>query len=75
MKNFIKRFKIVFLKILTDREKSFLLFEARFKCGRVIYGFFDKWVEFCQNLLEANFMVFGRSSLLHFYLSGDLGYF
>ena len=55
--------------------KNFLLFEARFKCGRVIYGFFDKWVEFCENLLGANFMVFGRSSLLYFYLSGDLGVF
>ena len=36
---------------------------------------FDKWVEFCEKLLGANFMVFGRSSLLNFYLSGDLGYF
>ena len=36
--------------------------------------FFDKWVEFCQKLLEANFMVFGRSSFLCFYLLGNLGY-
>ena len=39
------------------------------------YGFFDKWVEFCEKRLEADFMVFGRSYLLYFYLSGDLGYF
>ena len=47
IKKFIKIFKIVFLKILTDREKNiqemiplsniFLLFEAKLKCGRVIY--------------------------------------
>ena len=53
----------------------FLLFEARFKCGRNFYGFFDKWVEFCEKLLGADFMVFVRSSLLYFYLSGDLGFF
>ena len=53
----------------------FLLFEARFNCGRVIHWFFDKWVEFCERLLGANFMVFERSSLLYFYLSGDLGFF
>ena len=85
MKNFIKRFKNVFFKILTVWEKKhlrndffveyFLLFEARFKCGRVIYGLFDKWVDFYEKLLGADFMVFGRSSLLYFYLSGDLGYF
>ena len=59
--------------MLTGREKSilrngfsieyFLLFEAIFKCGRIIYWFFDKWVEFCEKLLGANFMVIGRSSL------------
>ena len=48
--------------------ECFLLFGARFKCGRIIYWFFDKWVEFCEKLLGANFMVFGRSSLLYFYL-------
>ena len=37
--------------------------------------FFDKWVEFCEILLEATFMVLGRSSLLCFYLVGDLRYF
>ena len=37
--------------------------------------FFDKWVEFCEKLLGVNFMVFGRSSLLYFYLLGDLGFF
>ena len=36
---------------------------------------FDKWVEFCENLLVADFMLFRRSSLLYFYLSGDLGFF
>ena len=46
----------------------FLLFGAIFKCGRIIYWFFDKWVEFCEKLLGANFMMFGRSSLLYFYL-------
>ena len=40
----------------------FLVFEAIFKCGRIIYWFFDKWVEFCEKLLGANFMVIGRSS-------------
>ena len=34
-----------------------------FKCGRIIYWFFDKWVEFREKLLGANFMVIGRSSL------------
>ena len=29
----------------------FLVFEAIFKCGRIIYWFFDKWVEFCEKLL------------------------
>ena len=53
----------------------FLLFGVRFKCGRIIYWFFDMWVEFCEKLLGANFMVFGRSSLLYFCLSGDLGFF
>ena len=53
----------------------FFLFEAKFKCGRVIHGFFDKWVEFCEKLLGANFLVSGRPSLLFFYLSGDLGCF
>ena len=28
----------------------FLLFGARFKCGWIIYWFFDKWVEFCEKL-------------------------
>ena len=41
----------------------FLLFGAIFKCGRIIYWFFDKWVEFCEKLLGAIFMVIGRSSL------------
>ena len=41
----------------------FLLFKAIFKCGRIIYWFFDKWVEFCEKLLGANSMVIGRSSL------------
>ena len=40
----------------------FLFFEAIFKCGRIIYWFFDKWVEFCEKLLGANFMLIGRSS-------------
>ena len=53
----------------------FLLFEAKFKCGRVIYGFFDKWVEFCEKLLGANFMVFVRSSLLYFYFRVIWGIF
>ena len=53
----------------------FLFSGARFKCGPIIYWFFDKSVDFCEKLLEANFMVFGRSSLLYFYLLGDLGYF
>ena len=35
---------------------------AIFKCGRIIYWFFDKWVEFLENFLRASFMMLGRSS-------------
>ena len=72
VKNFMKMLKIV----LTDREKSieemasssniFCCLGRIFKCGRIIYWFFDKWVEFCEKLLGANFMVFGRYSFTLF---------
>ena len=47
---------------MASRSNIFLVFGAIFKCGRIIYWFFDKWVEFCEKLLGANFMVIGRSS-------------
>ena len=70
--NIVKKFRRM-LKFYVDwsREEHlrigfsieyFLLFETIFKCGRIIYWFFDKWVEFCEKLLGANFMVIGRSS-------------
>ena len=37
-------------------------------------GFLTSGLSFVKNL-AANFMVFGRSSLLYFYFSGDLKYF
>ena len=37
--------------------------------------FLTSWLSFVKKLLGAKFMVFGRSSLLYFYLSGDLGFF
>ena len=74
--NIVKKFMKMLSIKLTDREKSieengflieyFLLFEAIFKCGRIIYWFFDKWIEFCEKLLGANFMVFWRSSFTLF---------
>ena len=74
--NIVKKFMKMLSIKLTDREKSieengflieyFLLFGAIFNCGRIICWFFDKWVEFCEKLLGANFMVFGRSSFTLF---------
>ena len=43
-------------------EIFFNFFGAKFKCGRNIYWFFDKWVGFCQMLLRGYFEVSGRSS-------------
>ena len=44
----------------------FLLFGAIFKCGRIIYWFLTSGFSFVKSCLGANFMVFGRSSLLFF---------
>ena len=76
VKKFMKLLKIV----LTDREiaswSNIFCCLGRFSSVVELFiDFFDKWVVFCEKLLGANFMVFGRSSLLYFYLSGDLGYF
>ena len=59
-RNMKKSLNIVkkFMKML----RIMLFFEAIFMCGRIIYWFFDKSVEFCEKLLGAYFMVIGRSS-------------
>ena len=62
--NIVKKF-MKMLRIMLREEhlrngfsiEYFLLFEAIFKCGRIIYWFFDKWIEFCEKLLGANFTV------------------
>ena len=52
-----------------------LLFGARFKCGLIIYWFFDHWVELCEKLLRAIFMVFGSFFCFFLLLLVDLAIF
>ena len=47
---------------MVSRSNIFCCLRQFSSVVELFIGFFNKWVEFCEKLLGANFMVIGRSS-------------